>query len=120
MPTQVPSTPNAPPGAVDDLFYVPRCSDGDQLGVLTNDTDPDGDPLTLESITPAQYGTATIVGGLYILYVPFGASGVWETINYTARDSRGGTTGAQLRIYINESNCGGGGGGGIELRKPGN
>jgi len=60
--TDTPPGPNQAPTATIDIA-------GFNLGIpltfnpLANDTDPDGDTLTITSITAPQYGTATIVNG---------------------------------------------------------
>jgi uncharacterized delta-60 repeat protein len=54
--------PNGPPTAVDDVYALPET--GPLVvaapGVLTNDTDPDGDPLTATVVDPPAVGTLTL------------------------------------------------------------
>ena len=78
---------NSPPSAHDDL-YVARV--GETLtvpaadGVLANDDDPDGDPLTASLIDPPQQGTLTLGADGALEYTPtvFG-SRVEEEIDLT-------------------------------------
>jgi uncharacterized delta-60 repeat protein len=54
--------PNAAPTAVDDVYALPETGPlvVAALGVLTNDTDPDGDPLTATVVDPPAVGTLTL------------------------------------------------------------
>ncbi len=55
------------------------------VAVLANDRDPDGDGLTLVSVTDAKSGTAEIVGNK-IRYTPIAGSSGAETLTYTVAD----------------------------------
>ena len=67
---------------------------------LVNDTDPDGDALTLVSITPPTHGLATLDGGGQVTYTPHaGFSGV-DTFAYTIEDGRGGSATATITIIV--------------------
>ena len=60
--------PNADPVLGDDVAEL----DQDELiviDVLANDSDPDGDPLTLLSVGAARFGSVEIVGGQAV-YTP--------------------------------------------------
>ena len=62
------------------------------LNVLSNDSDPDGDALTLASVTQPANGTASVESPSgTVRYVPdagfFGADG----FTYTVRDAAGAT-----------------------------
>jgi hypothetical protein len=90
--------PNQPPVAVNDaaatISGVPVTVD-----VIANDSDPDGDPLTVQSVTAPALGTAQIVGNR-VVYTP--AAGVvgTDTFGYTINDGRGGTASASVAITI--------------------
>lgn len=60
---------NRPPVAVDDVATVPRNSSGQAIPVLANDSDPDGDPLTITSVATPANGSVTISGNT-IVYAP--------------------------------------------------
>jgi RHS repeat-associated protein len=86
-------------------------SKNDVLDVLTNDSDPDGDPLTITAIvpstTPQPHGTATIVdGGKHISYTPPPGEGspdpslIEDGFSYRISDGRGGTTLAGVYVSI--------------------
>ncbi|MBO6576375.1 MAG: tandem-95 repeat protein [Rhodothermales bacterium] len=89
---------NDPPVAVDD---VRRAFEGSAAvyDVLANDSDPDGDALSITSVGAASKGTiARKRGG--IEYTPnAGASGS-ETVSYTVGDGNGGRSTANLIITI--------------------
>jgi hypothetical protein len=64
---------------VNDAYTVTEDSNNN-LNVLANDTDPDGDPLTITAVSTPANGTATISGGgNRIQYQP--------ALNYTGPDS---------------------------------
>lgn len=60
--------PNRNPVAVNDAVTL-RLNTSQTIGVLANDSDPDGDPLTLESVSDPPNGTAVIVNDS-IRYTP--------------------------------------------------
>ncbi|RLE37492.1 hypothetical protein DRJ12_02790, partial [Candidatus Acetothermia bacterium] len=65
------------------------------IPVLSNDTDPDGDRLTVESVESPEHGVASS-DGTDVIYTPeAGFSGV-ETFSYTVSDGRGGTSTADI------------------------
>jgi hypothetical protein len=59
-------------------------------GVLANDTDPEGQPLTAQLVSPAANGTVTLNGNGSFLYVPAGGFSGSDGFTYRAFD------GAQL------------------------
>ena len=69
------------------------------VSVLANDSDPDGDPLTLESVGPATAGSVRQVGGS-LLYTPslnwFGV----DSFTYRVVDGRGGSAAATVRVTV--------------------
>lgn len=72
------------------------------LGVLANDTDVDGDVLTLTAVSPALYGTATITRDkLKIRYVPNAGFSGTDTFTYTVSDGKGGIATATVSVKVN-------------------
>jgi hypothetical protein len=69
------------------------------IDVLANDSDPDGNPVTLTQATVPAHGTASITGGK-INYQPnqnyFGT----DTFSYTISDGNGGSAGANVTVQI--------------------
>src|SRR5207244_8796525 len=60
---------NRPPVAVNDSFTVAFNSVGNPLDVLANDSDPDGDALSITSAGAPQHGTA-VISGTRVVYTP--------------------------------------------------
>ncbi|MCX6665897.1 MAG: Ig-like domain-containing protein [Euryarchaeota archaeon] len=54
---------NQPPVAVDDYVSVMTDSVNNKISVLSNDYDPEGDPITLVSFTQPSHGVVSMVGG---------------------------------------------------------
>ena len=66
-----PVTPDAPPTAVDDAVTVTEDDAATAVDVLANDTDPDGGPLTVDSVTQPDKGTVVKTGnGSGLTYEP--------------------------------------------------
>ncbi|NNC11010.1 tandem-95 repeat protein [Planctomonas sp. JC2975] len=87
-----------PPTAVPDTYGI-RAGRSTILPVLSNDTDPDGDVLTILDVTPisASQGTLVAIDGgraLQLTPVPELTGGI--AFQYTVTDGRGGTSHAQV------------------------
>ena len=91
---------NRPPAAKDDLagttFNTPVTID-----VLANDTDADGDTITLDSITQpaAGAGQASIVGSVVRFTPPAGFEGL-ASFKYTISDTAGAKSTATVLIQV--------------------
>ncbi len=73
------------------------------INVLANDSDVDGDSLSLESVTANSGGTATLVGN-QVRYSPtLNFSGTAE-LAYTVSDGQGGTDAATVTINVGVGN----------------
>ena len=93
------STQNRPPVANNDNPVVAANSVNNIFQVLTNDFDPDGDPLTVINVTPPQYGTAGIVdGGKAVRYTPKAFTQGTDGFSYDVSDGHGGV--ARGRVWI--------------------
>lgn len=95
------SKPNRVPEATADTFGV-RAGRTTILPVLYNDSDPDGDVLTVAgpATDPAVGAVQTIYGGSGLqLAVPEEATGTAQ-FGYTANDGRGGTATATVNIRV--------------------
>jgi len=103
---------NDRPSALNDSAMVTEGSGATPINVLANDTDPEGDPLTITSVTQPPSGTVTITGGgTGITFQPGpGVTGT-VTITYTVSDGKGGTATATVTITVTGGGGGGGGGG---------
>jgi hypothetical protein len=67
--------------------------------VLANDTDPDGDVLTLESVTQPGHGVVT-TSGTTATYTPNKDFHGTDAVTYTVSDGHGGTSSAVLTILV--------------------
>jgi hypothetical protein len=68
-----------------------------EIPVLSNDHDPDRDPLAILSAAHGSRGT-TAISGNAILYTPNSNFGGFDTFTYTVSDGLGGTASATVTI----------------------
>ena len=92
------STSNHPPVAGDDDAGV-LAGQLKFIAVLTNDTDEDGDSLTLTGIGPAEQGFATIYGGGIFYSAPDGYSGP-DSFLYEVSDGFGGIAYGMVTVNV--------------------
>ena len=90
---------NTPPGAVEDSATTPH-GVPITVDVLANDTDADGDPLTLVSITDPPHGNASIVDG-QVYYEPDATFAGNEYFSYEVTDGVATSTGSLVIQVIN-------------------
>lgn len=99
-------TPNDPPIAIDDL-YVTSMADraltvGADMGVLVNDSDPDGGVLVVDAFDAASTagGTVSVDADGALEYTP--PAGFWgeDGFGYTVADEGGATASAHVRIMV--------------------
>jgi hypothetical protein len=90
------------PIAVDDSATTPQGAPV-TINVLANDSDPDGDTLTVSSVTLGAHGTVVINTNNSVTYTPApGYSGA-DSFNYTIADGRGGVDSATVQITVTPS-----------------
>ncbi|WP_162867862.1 Ig-like domain-containing protein [Euzebya tangerina] len=89
---------NLPPRAVGDSVTA-EPGQSVRVDVLTNDVDPNGDPLTITIGQVVGGGTARVNGDGTITYSPGPGQGTVR-ITYTVSDGQGGTSTATLTITI--------------------
>ncbi|WP_157365222.1 Ig-like domain-containing protein [Arthrobacter sp. QXT-31] len=95
---------NRPPSAVDDQFGV-RPGRTTVLPILDNDSDPDGDVLTvqLQGDNPAAGTVQSVYNGTGLqVKVPADATGT-SRFQYQASDGRGGTAGATVSLTVKDA-----------------
>jgi alpha-tubulin suppressor-like RCC1 family protein len=96
-------------GAVNDGPDVRDDTASTQAGVvitvpvLANDSDPDGDPLTITAVTQPSHGTAQITTD-GIRYTPGGSYSGSDAFTYTAKDSTGASGTASVRVSVAPAN----------------
>jgi uncharacterized repeat protein (TIGR01451 family) len=84
---------NTSPTARNDSVSTPGTTI--DIDVLANDSDPDGDPLTAELVTPPTAGAVVLVNsGTRVRYVPQVGFVGTAVFSYRARDSKGAVSNA--------------------------
>lgn len=91
--------------AQDDDFTVAADSSTNTFDVLSNDTLPSGQNVSIEIITQPMHGSASVQNGK-ILYTPAaGYSGI-DTIDYRVTDERNYQTQAKVNITVESNDSG--------------
>ncbi len=103
--------PNRAPDARDDAATVARGGSVD-VDVLANDTDPDGDPLTISSFTQGTNGDSHAGRRDTLRYQHNNSATSSDSFQYTITDGRGGQDTATVRISITSTTPPGGDEGG--------
>jgi YD repeat-containing protein len=103
-PTPTPTPTNHPPIAAADSYSVATCSET-WLSVKANDSDPDGDPITLIAASNSGYYATPYVSDPQIDYWANNHNGT-DTVTYTIQDSHGATATGTATINISGNpNC---------------
>lgn len=90
---------NQPPMALDDMAdTVP--GQVIQLDLLQNDFDPNDDPMSIQSVGPAQYGTVGLNPDQTITYTPTNEYVGQDKFEYQAADIFGATMTATVTVEI--------------------
>jgi hypothetical protein len=91
---------NGAPDAIDDtgdaISNIPLVID-----VLANDTDPDGNALTVVAVTPAAHGTVSFAGGLSVTYTANAGYFGPDAFTYSVSDGNGGFDTANVFVSVN-------------------
>lgn len=90
---------NADPVARDDTLAVAAGTPG-TLDPRANDTDANGDALTVVGVTQPSRGTAAITGDGTVAYTPDAGFKGTDTFAYTVADGLGGTATAQITVVV--------------------
>ncbi len=91
------SVTNRPPVAVNDTANTPE-NMAVTVPVLVNDSDPDGDALTIVVVSPTN-GTA-VINGTNVIFTPATNFVGTAIVGYQIRDNFGGTNGALVTIEV--------------------
>jgi Ca2+-binding RTX toxin-like protein len=70
------------------------------VDVLANDSDVDGDPLSVTAATPGANGTTTVNADGTITYTPDAGFTGTDTFDYTVEDGNGGTTTGTVTVGV--------------------
>ncbi|HJQ41107.1 MAG TPA: Ig-like domain-containing protein [Thermoanaerobaculia bacterium] len=90
--------PNTAPSAANDSASTNEDA-AVTVNVLTNDSDPDHDALSIRSIAAPANGTAAANGNA-IVYTPKANFSGSDSFTYTITDRKGGTAGARVNVTI--------------------
>ncbi len=96
---------NDPPAAHDDAFLATEDTPA-SIEVLANDTDPDGDSLSLVSVTDPPHGTASVASTGVANYAPdpnfcsSGSPAAVDTFGYTVSDNHGGSSTGTVTVMV--------------------
>lgn len=92
-PTRFPVAQNDTVSAQEDTQVI--------VNVLANDSDADGDPLIVKSVTTPEHGTATISADKKtVTYLPANDYNGPDSFTYTASDERGGLKSATVTVTV--------------------
>jgi hypothetical protein len=98
------SSGGGPPVAVDDALNTARGTPGD-VDVLANDSDPDGDTLSIPTWTQGTEGTVACSGSV-CSYTPSDPSFVGvDSFTYTVSDGNGGTDDGLVVVDVTYTNA---------------
>jgi hypothetical protein len=86
------------PVAMDDIATVPAGT-STQIDVLSNDSDPDGDPLEVYAVTNGAHGVAR-QEGIGLSYLPVSGFLGEDLFTYTVADPAGETDTAVVRVVV--------------------
>ena len=91
---------NNPPVAEDDSTSTPQDT-AVSIPVLVNDSDPDGDPLTVGVLTNPTNGTVTVTPDGEVIYTPTTGFTGTDTFTYEVCDSNGVCDPATITVDVN-------------------
>ena len=97
---------NRAPTATNDTYSMIAGSDVQVLDVLVNDSDPDGDPITITAVDASSDAVAIDPQGAVVFEPPTdlaGAASVDVSFTYDIADGRGGADSALVTIEVVES-----------------
>ena len=92
------ANPNSYSTAEDTTLTVPA------PGVLGNDNDPDGNPITVTGHTQPPNGSVTVAANGSISYVPNANFHGTDTFSYTISDGKGATASTTVTITVTPQN----------------
>jgi len=91
---------NDDPVAVGDPFGVAQDSTNNILDVLANDTDLDGDLLTITAVGATSNGGTATTDGSTVTYTPAAGFASVETFTYDISDGNGGSDTATVTVTV--------------------
>jgi VCBS repeat-containing protein len=98
------AAPNDPPLAEDDTAATAEDTPT-EIDVLGNDSDPNGDPLTVDSVTQGANGSVEIIdAGARVRFTPAPDWSGTDTFSYTITDGKGGFDTAWVTVTVTAEN----------------
>lgn len=94
---------NLPPIAADDSATT-VVDEAVTIDVLANDADPDGEPLTVDTVSTAANGTTAVTAGGSVLYTPNADFNGVDNFTYTASDGTFTSNVATVTVSVNVVN----------------
>jgi Ca2+-binding RTX toxin-like protein len=94
---------NVAPDAVNDSIAVEIDTPFTTGSVFANDTDSNGDTLTIQSFTQAAHGTVANNGDGTFTYTPDSAYEGADSFTYTIEDGAGGTDTATVNVVVEDT-----------------
>jgi len=95
---------NSPPDVNDDDSATTNEDNSVTIDVLANDADPDGDTLTVGSVTQPTNGSAALNADNTVTYTPKSDFNGKDTFTYTISDGNGETATATVTVTVNSVN----------------
>ena len=89
---------NAAPQVVDDVAST-LADTPVSIAVLANDSDPNGDALTITAVSTPLHGQTTVAGSV-IIYTPVPHSSGPNSFIYTGSDGQGGRASATVTVIV--------------------
>ena len=91
--------PNLPPTANADSATT-NAGTAVTISVLANDTDPNGDTLTITGVSNPIGGTATVNAGTTVTFQPLAGFSGTGSFGYAISDGHGGTASASVTVIV--------------------
>lgn len=93
---------NDAPTAVTDNQFTPQDSPV-EVNVLSNDTDPEGDTMSVVSVTQPAHGTAVVGSGGIVTYTPDDSYIGMDSFTYTVADQHGASAVGTVSIEVGQT-----------------
>ncbi|TPW11373.1 MAG: conserved repeat protein, partial [Acidimicrobiaceae bacterium] len=97
-------TVNRPPDAVNDSLSTTK-STAKTISVIANDSDPDGDSLTVTAVTQPSMGSVVQNSNGTVQYTPPSNWTGTTSFTYTISDGNGGTDTATVTVLVASPGC---------------
>ncbi|MET0728272.1 MAG: Ig-like domain-containing protein [Acidimicrobiales bacterium] len=95
--------PNGPPVALNEAATTVQDT-AVAVAVLTNDSDPDNDPLNVTGASEPAHGTAMVNVNNTITYAPAAGYAGADSFTYSISDGRGGSASATVSMTVTPGN----------------